>query len=68
MYSNIGLFPLVETKSRTSRWRHEKREREEAAAVAGLDQPPPAKWKHKEAQATRSAQVSEMRPEARCGK
>ena len=40
MHLDVSLFfTCIETKSRSSRWRQEKREREEAAA-AGLDQPP----------------------------
>ena len=47
MHLDVSLFlTCIETKSRSSRWRQDKREREEAAA-AGLDQPPLAKRKHK---------------------
>ena len=44
----VGLIP-VGTESRTTRWRREKRQREEVAAAAaavGLDAPLPAKRKH----------------------
>ena len=49
MHLDVSLFlTCIETKSRSSRWRQDKRAREEAAAAAaGLDQPPLAKRKLK---------------------